>query len=297
MAVGSAASTAASDCIGSKVNKRWHCHDELELHYFRRIRGKAFIGDYEKELDDENLFLVGPNVPHYWLTESPEGSRQEGFHCSLFFSDFNLVNSFQVLTEFGKLQLLLEDAKLGIEFKEPSVISGVGESMMDLQKMEGCAVVGGLFSVLDCLLEGKRQTLNSDDFIACNNNFESRSIERAIYYINNNFHEFITLDKAAAIANMSSAHFCRIFKRIHGVGFVDYLNKLRVEFACQLLAHLRKSVSSIAYECGYVSLSSFNRNFQKYMNQSPSEYRRQRVLMAASGTTDRQLPGRPSAGV
>ena len=89
------------------------------------------------------------------------------------------------------------------------------------------------------------------------------NMQRALAYIHQHYSESIKLESAAAEANMSASHFCRMFKEVRGVGFVDYLNKLRVKRACEMLATTRRPVSTIGYECGFANLSNFNRNFRK----------------------------------
>ena len=48
---------------------RWHSHEELELHLITETRGKTFVGDYIGEFVPGSLFLVGPHLPHNWITD------------------------------------------------------------------------------------------------------------------------------------------------------------------------------------------------------------------------------------
>jgi AraC-like DNA-binding protein len=64
-----------------------------------------------------------------------------------------------------------------------------------------------------------------------------------------------------------------MFKKATGLNFTDYVSRIRVEKAKNLLLNRNLRVSEIAYEVGFQSLTHFNRVFKKVMGQSPTEYR------------------------
>ena len=74
---------------------------------------------------------------------------------------------------------------------------------------------------------------------------------------------------------MSTFYFCKIFKKSTGTHFTDYLSRVRVEKARNLLLNPNLRISEIAYEVGFQSLTHFNRVFKKLLGQSPTEYRAQ----------------------
>lgn len=82
----------------------------------------------------------------------------------------------------------------------------------------------------------------------------------------------ITLEDAARASNLSVPHFCRLFKQMTGMTFKNYLQFFRINMAEKML-RLPKTVTEIAYECGFNSLTSFYRNFKKFKNYMPSEKR------------------------
>ena len=97
-------------------------------------------------------------------------------------------------------------------------------------------------------------------------------LKKTFSLIDNNFGGEITLIKAAKISNLSVSHFCRLFKMATGMTFKEYLTFYRVNRAEELLATTR-TITEIATECGFESLSSFIRNFKHYRNATPSAYR------------------------
>jgi AraC-like DNA-binding protein len=66
-----------------------------------------------------------------------------------------------------------------------------------------------------------------------------------------------------------------MFKKATGINFTDYLSRVRIEKAKNLLLNPNLRVSEIAYEVGFQSLTHFNRVFKRVVGQSPTEYREQ----------------------
>lgn len=102
---------------------------------------------------------------------------------------------------------------------------------------------------------------------------ELPAITKARTYIADHLAESISLTDVARVANMSSFHFCKVFKGALGVTFTDYLARARVEKTKQLLINPHKRVSEAAYEVGFQSLSQFNRAFRRITGETPSAYR------------------------
>ena len=59
---------------------RWHSHEEFELHLIVETHGKAFVGDYIGEFGPGALFLVGPHLPHNWVTDQNESVKVSTLH-------------------------------------------------------------------------------------------------------------------------------------------------------------------------------------------------------------------------
>ena len=104
-------------------------------------------------------------------------------------------------------------------------------------------------------------------------NGDSLIVRRAKDYIASHQFDPIRLDEIAGALNVSTFHFCRIFKQATGLTFVAYVSRLRVEKAKLLLQDKNLRISEIAYEVGFQSLTHFNRIFRKLVGSSPTEYR------------------------
>jgi len=97
-------------------------------------------------------------------------------------------------------------------------------------------------------------------------------LEKTFKLIDECYSEEITLGKAALTSNFSVTHFCRLFKKVTGMTFYDYLTFYRVNRAERML-NSSKKMTEIAFECGFGSVSAFIRSFKKYKKCAPSKYK------------------------
>ncbi len=98
-------------------------------------------------------------------------------------------------------------------------------------------------------------------------------IQQAVRFINDNYRTDICLDTVAWEVRMSPAHFSRIFKKVMGLSYQDYLHSRRITKAKNLLRTSAQSVSEIAISLGFADPTGFGRIFKKLTSQTPSAYR------------------------
>lgn len=93
-------------------------------------------------------------------------------------------------------------------------------------------------------------------------------------YIEQNYANDITLEKLADIAGYSPYHFSRIFKKYSSTTFINFLNRRRIKAAELLLLESGSSITDVAMQVGFVSLTTFNRVFKNINGCTPSEYKK-----------------------
>ncbi len=113
----------------------------------------------------------------------------------------------------------------------------------------------------------------SNQVVMQQENSEPPVITRAKDYIREHQTENLRLANVARAVNTSTFYFCKMFKKVTGVNFTDYLSRVRIEKSKNLLLNPNLRVSEIAFEVGFQSLTHFNRVFKKIVGQSPTEYR------------------------
>jgi AraC-like DNA-binding protein len=105
-------------------------------------------------------------------------------------------------------------------------------------------------------------------------NENDHPIWRAIKYINEHLTDHITLEETARECGMSVSCFQRSFKREVGMTFNKYVNSLRISKARQLLHESSKTMSDIAFACGYTNQYHFTRTFKRFLNMPPRSFRK-----------------------
>ena len=114
----------------------------------------------------------------------------------------------------------------------------------------------------------------------CSENYKKGFDERGnkkmtdIYnYVSENYSKQITLEKVSRIVHMSPFAFSRYFKKNSGAGFIEYLNRVRMNKACHYLRETEYQIHYIASQCGFSSVSNFNKQFRKTESVPPRDYR------------------------
>ncbi len=132
------------------------------------------------------------------------------------------------------------------------------------------------FGTKVCLMDILYQLFSNDLVFKMARKSDDDSLNRSILsYIQSHYTAELSLATAASRFHMSEKYFSRYFKRTFHLTFVEYVNRLRIEHAAELLAHSGLTVTEIAMQCGYSSSSYFNKRFKTLMGMTPTEYRQQ----------------------
>jgi transcriptional regulator GlxA family with amidase domain len=105
--------------------------------------------------------------------------------------------------------------------------------------------------------------------------YRDARVQPAIDFMNANFHRKIALDEIAEVLNSSSSNFRHLFKKETGITPVEYLIRLRMKKARELLKTTFLSVKQVTAASGYNTKSHFTRHFKRQFGVTPSEYRKQ----------------------
>ena len=105
-------------------------------------------------------------------------------------------------------------------------------------------------------------------------NRENTVIRQAKKFVAQHYAESISLAQVAKHVCLSTSYFSTLFKAETGVGFVEYLQHIRIEQAKKLLKTSKMRIADIAERVGYRDIKFFNKIFVKETTVSPSEYRK-----------------------
>lgn len=263
---------------------RWHFHPEYEIHLITATTGKYFVGDYIGNFAPGNLVMTGSNLPHNWVSNVPlEGRVDERCLVLQFDADF-VERAISVFPELKRVEVLLDASCWGVLFT-PATGAAAEPIMRELQHEHGMRRVTLFLSLLDLLVQSAGPVkLASAAYSADPARYAETRINHVLTYIGKNLSQELRETELAALAGQSVSAFSRYFRRHTGVPFVQYVNRLRINLACQLLMARELSITDICYQVGFNNLSNFNRQFLMLKEMSPSRWRAYQQLNAASAT-------------
>lgn len=181
--------------------------------------------------------------------------------------------SFDYYPQFLQIKMLLEESKRGIIFPKQDA-TRVGELLSGFLSLSGFHQISGLLDLLQELaVSPQRRTLASLHYYEKFPTLGNKRIDKIISFINNNYTRNLKLNEIAGMASMNSSAFCRYFKENTGKTLLQYVMEMRVGYACKLLALGEMDISQIAVECGFDSITHFNRTFKQLVNLTPTQYR------------------------
>jgi len=253
----------------------WHFHPEYELVLNLKSNGTRIIGDSVELFDRYDFVLIAGNIPHCWNYYKNENSLPDKHGISLHFKLSSLGETFLSQHEMHSLKELFKDAERGIIFSIEDA-EKVEKYLIQMISNKGIDKVIDFFDILKVMCESeKRGYLCSENYKLAFDERGNKKMNTIYTFIRENYFKPISLEKISKIAQMSPFAFSRFFKKNCGACFVEYLNRVRTNKACYLLRETEYQVLDISRECGFGSISNFNKQFRKAEGISPRDYRAQ----------------------
>lgn len=253
---------------------RWHYHDEYELHLITATSGKVFVGDWIGYFQPGQVVLTGPRLPHNWLSmDLPAGGVPER-DLVIQFQHEPIAQGSTHIPELREVLPLLERAKNGIEF------FGMGQqAQAHWQRVKSQRGLPRFAAFCEFLSELARWTdyrLLSSMQLQCTDDHEQvEQINAIVARLTDNLADNLSAADLALELGMSESRFSRFFRRATGNTFTDFVNRVRISRACQLLMESERYISDIGYDVGFNNMANFNRRFLDIKGMTPSEYRKQ----------------------
>lgn len=185
-----------------------------------------------------------------------------------------LKASEKIKEENKKVEIVILTAYNYFEYAKRGIKIGVSDYLLkpysDEEFLESISTIMDRIQERNYISEPAEEVfLEVSDYKNSNN---SEIVETAKRYIERNYTKEISLEEIAGHVSVSSFYLSRIFSKREGMTYKDYLIKLRMERAKQLLKEGKKSIKEISIEVGYADQNYFSRAFKKYYNKSPKEY-------------------------
>ncbi|MDE2146585.1 MAG: AraC family transcriptional regulator [Burkholderiales bacterium] len=253
---------------------RWHFHPEYELHQVVATTGHYFVGDFIGNFAPGNLVLTGPNLPHNWVSQLPAGSEVPLRSRVLQFSEQFIRNATRLFPELSSLVPVLELSRRGALFSAETSAQ-VGPMLADLLTATDVRRIELFLSIVGTLSRARNtRALTGADYHPDPSGFMATGINEALAYISSNLTEPFSEKDLAAISRLSPSRFSRIFRRHTGMALSQYVNRLRINLASQLLmSEAGMCITDICFAAGFKNISNFNRQFLRQKGMSPTQFR------------------------
>ena len=246
-----------------------HFHNGYELYYLLEGEVYYFIENAVYSVKKGDMVLIPRNLIHKTSSRNkPDCKRvlisfQDSFVFDMLKYDKNLLDCFNLriisLSKQNKKTLENIIGKLLNEF------GGIYEPNYALIKALLCELL-----ILLCRNVGNDELKNSVQI----DNITSQKIIEVVEYINKEYKQDITLEMLAKQFYMSSAYLSRLFKKVTGFHYSEYLTNVRIKQAVYLLSNSNYNVTQIALNTGYNSSNHFCKSFKSVMGISPLKYKR-----------------------
>lgn len=253
----------------------WHFHPEFELILNLKGYGTRIIGDNVELFDQYDMTFTAGKIPHCWNYYKTNGKVPENHGIVLHFSIDSLGEGLLQQHELHAVRELFREAERGISFSVDDAHKAE-KHLVDMINHTGIDKMVDFFIILKILVNAsRRRTLCSENYKLEIDERSNRKMTDVYTFIRENFNKPITLKEISKVVKMSPFAFSRYFKKSSGSGFVEYLNQVRTNKACYLLRETDYQINEIAVECGFMSISNFNKQFRKTVGISPRDYRAQ----------------------
>lgn len=256
----------------------FHFHEECQLNYIVKSEGTRMIGDSIESFSQDDLILVGSNIPHVWHNSKEyfiaSENENQAKSVTLFFHPDKIL---KIISQFGNVKTLadfFQQSKRCMRFKGKTKLQIKTLLVQLADEVDVLIRLNLLTKILQVLSHTTEYDLLTG--AGYTNTYQLKDNDRMdiiLKHIFNNFAKEIHLEDVAEMIYMNKQSFCRYFKSRTQKTFVEFVNEVRVGHACKLLTQEDYRVNNLAYDCGFNSLSNFNKFFKKFKGLTPREYR------------------------
>ena len=253
-----------------------HRHRHLELTWIEAGTGLRFVGDNVAPFAAGDLVLLGTDTPHCWVSSR---SRVGSAATVLQFLPDLLATP--ALPELSRLASLAERAGVGLQVTG-AAHGAITQELANLQAAGSIGRLAGLLRILDVLHRHEsslapiaQSSMQAHGGVRGDEERQTRRIDAVLGWIRRHMARDLTVAAAARVARVTPGAFSRYFRHEVGKTFTGYVNDVRCSEACVLLRRTDKAVAALAHQCGFTTLSHFNRQFRLRYGVTPREFRGQ----------------------
>ncbi len=272
------------ETVLARIGKEWdrvygvdgvhlHFHNLMEIGLCRRGEGELWIGEESHRYETSMVSVIPENFPHVLISKEGRSDYWEFFYLNPkplieeLFPDNPLYQS-EVFEHINQTPYLLHVSEAPALFGTVNAI--IEEVRVPKQYRQGMIRLLAKTMILEILRQDSGAPYNAVKQVKAAN---MTQIASALEYINQNYAAPIKAKMLADVCNMSETHFRRVFEEYINMAPMDYVNLIRVQQACERMKKTDDSMDNVALRCGFTTTSTFNRNFKKFLNTSPYQWK------------------------
>lgn len=254
----------------------WHSHSEYQLFVNLEGTGTRFIGDNISAFKPGELTLTGAHLPHLWRSDEEYFKKDSTVKTEgivIYFNENFLGDHLLEKEEMKQLKKLFLHSKRGVDFFGKEKLKVI-KMMKELTGLNGLESVIHFLTILKILATTKDyQYISSLDQSEILDHKESDRLNRVYTFVLKNYNRKISLNETADLAYMTPTSFSRYFKMRNNKSFSSFVSEIRLKNACKLLTETENPIARISFDCGFDTLSNFNKQFKEFTHKTPTEYK------------------------
>ncbi len=268
---------------------KYHWHDEVEILHFSGGNFRLDINMEQFPIHSECLYFINPGELHS-ITMETAGCYEDAVVFSpdiLSFNSYDTVQM-QLIQPIQKGQVVFprcifpeHPAYTAIRDAFTDTMHSFGHVFSEDTPTDDGAITDDLTNQLLIKASLLRLLAILSDhklFTPTEKNYDKRveDIKTVLTYIRENYKEKIYISDLAGLVGLNEQYFCRFFKKIIGYSPIKYINEYRIKQSLRLLEETNLPIMEVCLECGYNNLGNFLREFRKYTDTTPLQYRKKK---------------------
>lgn len=247
-----------------------HFHNFMEIGYCYEGAGEVILDDQNSRFEVNSFTIIPPNFSHTTYSEKGTMAYWEWMYLDIEQCLSNMYKNDIVLVQ-KQLAKVYRKALLLRANEHPVLDNIIKNIIREMRKRDiyyNESVKGFIYALIIELLR-----LHADEEKEKMMKPKAAQISGALNYVGEHYNIEIKIGELANACNMSESHFRRVFEESMNMKPVDYINLIRIQKACDLIKKTHVSMGDIAYKVGFMSVSTFNRNFKKFLGISPYQWK------------------------
>lgn len=265
---------ATREIVRPIFSTEFHFHKACQMTYIVKSEGRRIIGDNVDHFGSDELTFLGSDLPHVWHNDKNSQELAGGARSlALYLDPTKILQTCDQLFDTKKLESFLHHAKRGLLFhgNTKKILKNKLRKIVEAEEIKKALL---LFEIIDIVMHTNEfEYLSSAGYTHSYQSDDNDKIDRVFKHVFDHFSQEIQLNEIAEMSNMSKHAFCRYFKARTQKTFIQFVHEVRVSESCKLIIENKEQVSTIAYACGFNSLSNFNKIFKTIKGVTPSQYK------------------------